>query len=465
VAEIIDSSTESSTPEAAHAQEGAPASSNTINRRVLRLAGPVIGENLLETMLGIVDTILVAGLGAVAIAGVGGALQVMFFLIAALSAPAVGSSVLVAQAVGAGNTRRAGQVARQSLLWSVICSVPLAVGGLLLSAPVIGVFGMEPAAAAIGTAYLQVTMGTVVVLIGLFIGGGVLRGAGDSRTPMVVTAIANVINIGLSYGMIYGHFGLPALGAVGSAWATFIARAIALALLVGALWQGRNGVSICGSFSWRPQLNVARRILGIGVPAAMEQVLVSAAFFVLTILVAGLGTATLAAHRIAFTALSFSFLPGIGFGIAATALVGQSVGARRLSEGGQAARIATIWAVVWMGLIGLILLFAAEPIMRLFTNDPAVVAAGAAGLRVVALAQPFWAVIFVQAGAMRGTGNTRFPLIVTGGGVWVSVLLAYTLVVTLGGGLIAVWAAFLVIAPVIATLHWRQFRATVRAGG
>jgi putative MATE family efflux protein len=434
-----------------------------IRRRVLGLAGPVIGENLLETMLGIVDTLLVAGLGAIAIAGVGGALQVMFLLIAALSALAVGSSVLVAQAIGAGNPRRASQLARQSLLWSGILSVPLAIAGLLLSGPLVGLFGMEPEVAQIATEYLQVTMGTVVVLVALLIGGGALRGAGDSRTPMIVTAIANVVNIGLAYALIYGHFGLPAMGAVGSAWATFAARGLALVLLVLALWRGSNGVSIGGRGSWRPEFSVARDVLRIGVPAALEQILISVAFFVLTIVVAHLGTAVLAAHRIALNALTLSFLPGIGFGIAATALVGQSVGAHRIGEGAAATRVATTWAVGWMGAMGIAVLLFATPIMRLFSDDPAVIAAGAAGLRVVALAQPFWAIMFVQSGGLRGTGNTRFPLLVTGGGIWLSVALGFLLIELIGGGLVSVWAGFLVVAPFMAALHWWRFHRAVRA--
>jgi putative MATE family efflux protein len=433
-----------------------------MRRRVLRLAGPVIGENLLETMLGIVDTLLVAGLGAMAIAGVGSALQVLFFLISALSALAVGSSVLVAQAVGAGDTQRASRLARQSLLWSGIMSIPLAIGGLLFTVPIVGLFGLEPAVAQITVDYLHVTMGTVVVLVALFIGGGVLRGAGDSRTPMVVTAIANVVNVFLAYGMIYGHFGLPALGPVGSAWATFLARALALALLLGVLWRGRNGVSIGGRGGWLPNLRVARDVLRIGVPAALEQILVSSAFFVLTILVAHLGTATLAAQRISMNALSLSFLPGIGFGIAATALVGQSVGARRIQEGAAATRVATTWALIWMSVMGLAVLIFAEPIMRLFSDDAAVITAGAVGLQVVALAQPFWAVMFVQSGGLRGTGNTRWPLVVGGGGIWLSVVVSYVLLETVGGGLISVWAGFLIVAPFIAGLHWWRFRRAVR---
>jgi MATE family multidrug resistance protein len=106
-----------------------------------------------------------------------------------------------------------------------------------------------------------------------------------------------------------------------------------------------------------------------------------------------------------------------------------------------------------------VLLFA-TPIMQLFTVDPAVIAVGAAGLRIVALAQPFWAVLLVYSGALRGTGNTRFPLIVTGGALWLSVGLAYALLASVGGGLIAVWAAFLAIAPAQALIYrWRWRRA------
>src|SRR6476660_7650401 len=122
----------------------ASSEARALRRRVWGLAAPVIGENFLETLLGIVDTLLVAGLGAVAIAGVGSALQVMFFMISALGALGVGSAVLVAQAVGAGGLARAGRLGRQSLLWCVLFSLPLTATGFLLSGPIIGLFGLEP---------------------------------------------------------------------------------------------------------------------------------------------------------------------------------------------------------------------------------------------------------------------------------------------------------------------------------
>lgn len=204
-------------------------------------------------------------------------------------------------------------------------------------------------------------------------------------------------------------------------------------------------------------------MLSIGVPAALEQVLISAAFVRLAILVARLGTVTLAAHQIAFVALSFSFMPGIGFGVAATTLVGQSLGAQRMDEGAAATRIATRWAVGWMSAIAAIVLLFATPIMQLFTVDQAVIQTGAAGLRIVALAQPFWAIVFVQAGVLRGTGNTRFPLLANGGTIWLSVGLAWLLLATVGGRLITVWAAFLVLAPALAMIYRWRWHLAARA--
>jgi putative MATE family efflux protein len=435
-----------------------PSDPSALRRRVLSLAWPVIGENVLETLLGIVDTMLVAGLGTAAVAGVGSGLQIMFFVLAALAALSIGSSVLVAQAIGAQRPEEASHLARQSLVWSVLISVPLALFGLYFAAPLIGVFGMAADVSRIGTNTLRVTMGTVVVVVALIIGGGVLRGAGDSRTPMIVTGIANIVNALLAYGLIYGHAGLPALGAVGSSWATFFARALALALLLRALWKGRNGITISGRFGWRPDLTVARRILGLGVPASIEQLLMASAFLVLTILVARLGTDTLAAQRISMSALSFSFLPGFGFGIAATALVGQSVGARRPDAARGVARIATTWAVLWMSLIGAAMFLFAEPVMRQFTAQADVVRIGAAGLRVVALTQPFWAIGIVQSGALRGTGDTRFPLMIGSVGIWSAVGLVWLILHLWGGGLPAVWSAFLITSPITASLTWLRFQ-------
>jgi multidrug resistance protein, MATE family len=252
-------------------------------------------------------------------------------------------------------------------------------------------------------------MGTVVVLIALFIGSGVLQGAKYAHTPLRVT--------GLTYGLIYGHFGLPTLGPIGSAWATFLARA--LALLLKALWRRSSGVTISGRGE-RPDLGVARQVLSIGVPAALEQVLATLRFLALAVVVTRLGTDTLAAQWITFNALLLSFLLGIGFGIAATALPDQV-------------------AVLWMSTIAVLLIIFAPQLVGLFSSCAAVIEAGVPGLRVLVLTQPFRTVLFIQAGALRGMGNTRFPLLTIGLSIWTAVGVAFGLLNT-GGGLVSITA-------------------------
>ncbi|MGN6813330.1 MAG: MATE family efflux transporter, partial [Thermomicrobiales bacterium] len=303
-----------------------------IARRVIGLAWPVIAQNLLETAVGVVDTLLVARLGAVAIAGVGTALQVMFFLLAILSAVTIGASIMVAHAVGAGDWPGARRLAKQSLVWGLLAALPLALGGALGAHWLIGAFGVAPDVAAVGTGYLRITMIVLPALLLVFVAGAVLRGAGDTRTPMLIGLLSNVINAVLAWGLIYGHLGLPALGADGSAWAAAAGRITGAVVLIAVLVRGRDGLALRGWADWRPHFAAVRRVLTLGVPAAIEQTMTSAAFTALTLIVATLGTRELATQRITFNALSVAFLPGFGFAIAAGTLVGQSLGARRPLE-------------------------------------------------------------------------------------------------------------------------------------
>lgn len=207
---------------------------------------------------------------------------------------------------------------------------------------------------------------------------------------------------------------------------------------------------------------VARGVLSIGVPAAPEQILAGGAFFVLTIIVGQLGTAILAANRIAVNALALAFLPGFSFAIAAMALVGQSVGARNIREGEAAARIAAEWALIWMSSFGLILFIFAPKVLQAFTDDPAVVRAGVDALRVMAFSMPPLAILFVAAGGLRGMGNTRILLAIFGSGLWAITGLAALAVSTVGGGLSAVWSMFVIGTPIMAWLMVRSFRSTAR---
>lgn len=430
----------------------------SIRRRVLSLATPVIAENLLQTMLGIVDTLFVARLGSAALAGVGTAIQVIFFLISALVAVAIGSSILVAHAIGAGHPAEASKIARQSIVWSLILAIPLMSAGAVLARPIVDLFGTTPEVAEIAAGYLRITLATSFLLVLTFACASSLRGAGDTRTPLFATLTANAVNAAAAWVLIFGQLGAPALGSNGSAWAASIGRAIGASILLVMLWRGRKGMTIRGRAGWLPRWAQARRILELGVPAAVEQLLVSAAFTALTILIVRLGTNALAAQRVAGNAMSLSMLPGFGFAIAATALVGQSLGARRPREAVASAKEAVKWGVVWMSCAGVLFFFGGTWIMRAFSSDPQVIELGAQCLRAIGLVQPAWAVGIVLSGALRGSGNTRFPLVVNATTIWAAVILGWVLIAVLGYGLVFAWLSFVAMAPIAAIAVVLRFR-------
>jgi putative MATE family efflux protein len=322
-------------------------------RSVNRLAFPIIAENLFQTALGIVDLIMVGRLGANAIAGVGTALQLIFIVIAALSAVTIGTTVLVARFVGEERPAQADHTLKQSLLLGVALSAAIAVLGGACAHPLIGLLGASPAVTRIGGDYLQITCLTSVALVIQLVCSGALRGAGDTKTSMIVTGLVNLVNVLLAYGLIFGHFGLPALGAAGSAWGASLARAAGAVVLLALLATHRRRVGLRGRAGWRPDLALMRRITAIGFPAMIEQMLMNGGMLLYSIIVIDMGTAIYAAQRITFNIINISFMPGLGFGMAATTMTSQALGAQRPDLARHSTTIALRLALAWMCTMGL----------------------------------------------------------------------------------------------------------------
>jgi len=440
-------------------QLDAPRHEPMTQRRVLALATPIIGENLLQTMVAAVDNFMVAHLGAAAIAGVGTGFEIVFFIISILSAIDIGATVLVSQAVGAGERHRANHLARQAIVCGILLAIPVSIAMYFAAPSIIALFGTESDVAAAASTYLQITAATSVALFLSFVCGAVLRGAGDSRTPLAAAVIANVVNVAVAYVLIFGHFGFPALGVAGSAIGAAVGRGIGAAYMLSAMARGRKAISLHGGWGWRPEFPIARQLLTLGVPAAVEQVLSSGAFMTLIAVVALIGTSALAAQQIAFTALSVALLPAFGFSIATTALVGQSIGARVPADARPAWTISVRWAVVWMGIGGVLAFVFGDRAMGFYSADSEVIAAGVAALKALSLALPFWALWFVSSGALRGSGDTRTPLIIGASTMWLSVLLAWIFVRWFDGGLGLVWLAFvLTTLPASVLIGWAFLR-------
>ncbi|HEX2281311.1 MAG TPA: MATE family efflux transporter [Thermomicrobiales bacterium] len=427
-----------------------------MRRRVVTMAWPAVIDGLLITAVQVVDTFLVSRVGDSAVAGVGTAIQLVFVMIVLLTAISVGCSVLVSQAVGARDSHRASALAKQSLVAGSILALPLTFFGLTFSGELVGLFGVEPAVAAIAEDYWRVLALSLVVFVNSFAIAGIMRGMGDTKTPMLGNLAANVVNAVVAYGLIFGELGFPEIGVVGSAWGTLVGRVVAVGLMLLVLVKRRSIVSLAGRAGWIPSLSALRDIGRIGIPSAVEQFSTSIAFATMTAVVAMLGTDALAAHRIAFNALTLSIMPAFGMAMAATALVGQATGAKDPLSGRRAARISATYAAVWMSLIGVFYFIVGPQIMSLFSSDPQVISQGGNALRVLALSQPFWAWMFVLSGAMRGIGNSRYPMILNSITLWIAVLIGLALIRGFDLGLGFVWSAFLFVSPVTIYLLQRR---------
>ena len=389
-----------------------------IGGAVTRLAWPVVVENLLQTLLGVVDLIFVGALGAAALAGVGAALQVIWVIQSAFTAVTTGTTVLVAHAIGAENPDEANRALKQSLLVGVVLSAIVGITGSLFAEPIMALLGGEPDVIAAGATYFHIGSITALFMLGMFIAGAALRGAGDSKTPMTVTLWTNVLNAGLAWALIFGHLGLPAMGVAGSAWATGIARGVGLVAMLVILVRGKGQLRLNLRGTWAPDMPLLMRTLRIGLPSMGEMMLMSGGMLLYGVFAMRLGTEVYAAQRITLNAISFAFMPALGYGIATTTMTGQSLGAHNPERAERATWYAA-WSCLAIICVVSVTAIAFSPlIVRLFTDDEQLVAISVDALRVIALAQPFQAIGQVLAGSLRGAGDTRFPMYATASAIW-----------------------------------------------
>lgn len=431
-----------------------------IRGMVMRLAWPAITEMFLNTLVQFVDTAMVGSLGAVAIAAVGVSQTPMWMLMGIFAALGVGSTALVARFVGGKKLEDANQVARQSLFVGVLLALAVTVLFQYFGHYIPTAMGAEPEVIPAATMYLRIISLAFALHFSMFILTGVLRGAGDTKTPMRVNALANVINIVLNFLLIFPTrelvLDLPlvptieivmpgaGLGIQGAAIGTALARAVAGVIVLYILFSGRRGVKI-NLLPLRFDWGIIRRIFRIGLPASGERLIMSSGHMFFTMIVLGLGTAQYAAHHLAIVAESVSYMPGFGFSMAATTLVGQGLGAGR-PKFAQSSGFTT-WKMGALTMCGMGVIFFVFPkhLIMIFNRDPEIIEYGAMCLRMVAVAQLPFSAAMVLTGALRGAGDTVWPLIIAATGMWpVRLGLALLFVKVLGLGLFGAWAAMVI---------------------
>lgn len=425
-------------------------------RRVLSLAWPVVMEQTLFAVVGLTDTYVVGHLGANSLAAVGLSNQMINLMASVYGAVATGSMAVVARQIGANERAEANQTTQQSLLAALWIGLLLSILSFIFAPSIMQALGAAEDVIPIGAEYLRISAVTFSVMPTLFIGNAILRALGDTQTPMRIMAVVVVINAGLAFWLVRGE---PDMGANGSALAAMIARGVGGLLVLGVFWRGRYGLRL----SWRlPRLDWPRlkRVLNIGLPAGAEQLLLQGALIIMTTTITGLGTAAYAAHQVGLNIMSMSYLPGWGFALAATTLVGQNLGAAAPAQARASGYTAFRLGLAVMALMGVVLFVFDEPLVRAFVpEDSTVVDFGVDAIRIAAFIQPFMAASFVFGGALRGAGDTRTTLMITVGSIWITrVPLAYVLAHPLGLGLVGAWLGIGVDFATRATLFWLRFK-------
>ena len=434
---------------------GGPGPSRT-RATVWALAWPAIVGNLLNATVGFVDLKIVGALGAPAVAAVTTGNRVFFMAQAVLTAVTAGTTALVARAWGARDPAEAERVLRASLVLAVALALALTLLGVALAGPIASIFRLDPRAVELAASFVRwLSLFHLPFAVG-FVLAVAVRAAGDTRTPLWVGILANVANVPLAYGLVYGGFGLPQLGVAGAAIASGLAFTL-FAVVLGGRWLVGGlvlGPGPAGALT-RARLG---QLVKIGLPAALEQTVWQAGFVLFLAIVALYGTDAYAAYGIGVNLLSFSFVVGFGFSIAASTLVGQHLGAGDPVGAEHSGWRAMALAVAVMVVFGGGIIAGAEPLARFLIDDPAVVRLAVSFIWVLGSVQALMAIEFTLSGALRGAGDTRFPLLVVLCGLFGGRIALAALFASWGLPVVWVYGALIADYVVKATLLVARFR-------
>ncbi|MGK9250271.1 MATE family efflux transporter [Paenibacillus humicus] len=418
-------------------------------------------ENILQTVVGFVDTLFVSKIGLDEVAAVGVTNAIVAVYIAVFMSLGIGTASLIARSVGAGQMEHAKAIARQSAFISAILGIAFGVITLLFAEPLLRLMGAEPRILKDGVMYFRIVAIPSIFLSLMTVFGSILRAAGDTKTPMKVGVWINLIHVGLAYVLIFGLGDWVGWGLSGAAMATTIVRVIGAAAL---LFYIRKSTL---SFSFRKggSNSFTVPLLRLSGPAAAERLIMRLGQIVYFGLIIRIGTDVYTAHVLAGNIEVFSYMPGYGLAAAATTLVGQQLGANRKKDAYHYG-ILTAWiAVAFMTLAGVLLFFLSPLAAGWFTNDKNVIGMVTTALRIDAFAQPFLGIGLVITGALQGAGDTKGPMYSTAIGMWfVRVIGVYILCYYLKMGISGVWLSIAIDIFVRSVYLLLRFKRNLQAG-
>jgi putative MATE family efflux protein len=392
--------------------------SGNLNRAILLLAIPMVLEMVLESLFAVVDVLWVGRLGANAVATVGLTESLLALVFSIGIGLAMSTTAMVARRIGEKDPVDAAIAGMQAIFLGLIVSLAIGVPSFVFAPQLLRLMGASPEIVATGSSYARIALGGCGAIVMLFLNNAIFRGAGDAAIAMRLLWVSNILNLILDPCLIFGLGPFPRLGVTGAALATFSGRSIGVLYQFYRLTKGTERMRIPLSLL-RLNPRVMWRLIRVSLTGILQFAIANTSWIALVRIVSVFGAAALAGYTIAIRIVIFVILPSWGLSNAAATLVGQNLGAGHPQRAEQAVWRTGLYNMLFLGLIGLVFIVSATPLVRLFTHDPAVVPLAASALRILSYGNIAYAYGMVMLQSFNGAGDTVTPTIVNFFGFWV----------------------------------------------
>ncbi len=426
--------------------------------KILLLALPAIVEMSLHTALGIADTLMISRMiGKDALSGVGFANSIIFPLIFVFTSFNIGATTLISQSYGRKDFITLNKIGSQTLLLNAIIGTVIMTLTVIFSNQIFSIYDVSPSVSQAIQAYFPIVAYSLPAMFLSFSFATILRGAGDTLSPMIITAIANIINIIGNYLLIKGVYCFPELGVKGAAISTSISRLIAALIYILICFAYHNKINLKLKYM-KLQKNILKPLLQISIPGAGEEIIRQSSIIILSIIISIMNTETEAVYRILLNIESISFMVAVGISISAATLVGKSIGEDNIDKATEIGIISYSIAILWGIFLGICYFVFKRQFLGAFTTNDEVIKAGLFTMTLLAINQPLLNFIIVISGALRGAGDTKIVMIISAiRYLIIFVPFSYIFAINMNFGVAGIWMAEIISYSIFNPFLFRRF--------
>ena len=409
-------------------------------RRLIDYSLPAVFENILQTSVGFVDSVLIAKISLVAVSAVSLVNGVMAVYQAVFIALAVAVATVVSNAAGARASKAVSENVRQSIALSLMVGVILSILSLVLAHPILRAMGASGDILQQGIIFFRVIAGTSVLIVLMTVLGQLIRTAGQTRTPLTINLIVNILNFCLDFILIFGLFGFPRLGILGAGIGTALSRLIGVGLLFHKLQQTSHRLQ--GPIFSRDQHIFKTEIVKRALPIMGERLMMRLGDIVIFVIIIAYGSKVFAGNAIGETITAYNYLPAFGFATGASILIARAYGAKDHLEIRKLTKTSFVMTAIISTLVGGIIFAFSTFILNFFTFDAVAVSAAQVVILISFGSEPIVAGVIIYTAALQAMGDAKTPFYATMFGMWViRIGIAWLLGTAFGWGIWGVWIA------------------------